>query len=108
MQVIRKTSVFRKWMKTSKWDIAEFMDTKEDIIAHLTVALQENDIDFLLSILNALARSKGMAQIAADLGVSREGLYKSLTPGSNPAFETVVKTLDNLGFKLNIELKSVS
>jgi probable addiction module antidote protein len=96
----------RKIMKTSEWDMAEFIETKEDVIAHLTVALEENDIDFLLSVINALARSKGMAQIAADLGVSREGLYKSLSPGSNPAFGTVVKTLDHLGFKLSIELKS--
>ena len=88
--------------------MAEFIDTKEDVIAHLTVALEENDIDFLLSILNSLARSKGMAQIAAELGVSREGLYKSLAPGSNPAFGTIVKTLDTLGFKLNIELKHTS
>ena len=95
-------------MKTSKWDMAEFIETKEDVIAHLRVALEENDIDFLLSVLNALARSKGMAQIAADLDVSREGLYKTLSPGSNPAFATVVKTLDNLGFKLNIELKTAS
>jgi probable addiction module antidote protein len=95
-------------MKTSKWDMAEFMETKEDIIAHLTVAFEENDIDFLLSILNALARSKGMAQLVTELGVSREGLYKSLAPGSNPAFGTVVKTLDNLGFKLNIALKPAS
>ncbi|MCL2026545.1 MAG: putative addiction module antidote protein [Leptospirales bacterium] len=95
-------------MKTSKWDMAEFIETKEDVIAHLRVALEENDIDFLLSVLNALARSKGMAQIAADLDVSREGLYKTLSPGSNPAFATVVKTLDNLGFKLNIELKAAS
>ena len=95
-------------MKTSKWDMAEFIDTKEDVIAHLRVALEENDTDFLLSVLNALARSKGMAQLAADLGVSREGLYKSLAPGSNPAFGTIVKALDNLGFKLNIELKSAS
>ena len=69
---------------------------------------QKDDIDFLLSVLSALARSKGMAQIAADLGVSREGLYKSLAPGSNPAFATVVKTLDTLGFRLNIELKHAS
>ena len=88
--------------------MAEFLDTKEDVIAHLTVALEENDIDFLLSVLNALARSKGMAKIAAELGVTREGLYKSLTPGSNPAFGTVVKTLDTLGFKLNIQLKHAS
>jgi len=95
-------------MKTSKWDMAEFIETKEDVIAHLTVALEENDIDFLLSVLNALARSKGMAEIASELGVTREGLYKSLTPGSNPAFGTVVKTLDTLGFKLNVELKKAS
>ena len=95
-------------MKTSKWDMAESLDSKEDILSHLAVALAENDIDFLLSVLNALARSKGMAELAADLGVSREGLYKSLAPGSNPAFGTVVKTLDNLGFRLNIELKSAS
>ena len=93
-------------MKTSKWDMAEFIETKEDVIAHLSVALEENDVDFLLSILSALARSKGMAQIAADLGVSREGLYKTLSPGSNPAFGTVVRTLDSLGFKLNVEYKS--
>ena len=95
-------------MKTSKWDMAEFIDTKEDVIAHLKVALEENDVDFLLSVLNALARSKGMAKVAADLGVTREGLYKTLSPGSNPAFATVVKTLNNLGFKLNIEFKKAS
>jgi len=95
-------------MKITDWDMAEFIETKEDVIAHLTVALEENDIDFLLSVLNALARSKGMAEIAAELGVSREGLYKSLSPGSNPAFGTVLKTLDNLGFKLNIEFKKAS
>lgn len=88
--------------------MAEFIETKEDVIAHLALALEENDVDFLLSVLNALARSKGMAQVAAELGVSREGLYKSLSPGSNPAFGTVVKALDNLGFKLNIELKHAS
>jgi probable addiction module antidote protein len=95
-------------MKTSKWDMAEFIETKEDVIAHLTVALEENDIDFLLSVLNALARAKGMAQIAAELGVSREGLYKSLSPGNNPTFGTVVKTLDTLGFKLSIQQKKAS
>ena len=88
--------------------MAEFIDTKEDVIAHLKVALEENDVDFLLSVLNALARSKGMAKVAADLGVTREGLYKTLSPGSNPAFGTVMKTLDNLGFKLNIEYRKAS
>ena len=41
--------------------MVESMSTKEDIIAHLALALKENDIDFLLSILNALVRAKGTA-----------------------------------------------
>jgi probable addiction module antidote protein len=92
-------------MKTSKWDIAEFIDTKEDVIAHLTVALEENDTEFLLDIIGALARSAGMSQIARELGVTREGLYKSLSPTGNPSFETVLKLLDILGFRLRVEQK---
>jgi DNA-binding phage protein len=37
-------------MKVSKWDMAEFIDTKEDVIAHLTVALEEKDSEFFLDI----------------------------------------------------------
>jgi probable addiction module antidote protein len=46
-----------------------------------------------------------MAQIARELGVTREGLYKSLSPTGNPSFETVLKLLDNLGFRLRVEQK---
>jgi len=92
----------------SKYDPAEYIETKEDVIAFLDGALEENDPEFLFKTIGYIARSKGMAQIATELGVSREGLYKSLAPGSNPAFGTVVKTLDNLGFKLNVELKTAS
>ncbi|MDR1030489.1 MAG: putative addiction module antidote protein [Treponema sp.] len=92
-------------MKVSKWDMAEFIDTKEDVIAHLAVALEENDTEFLLDIIGALARSEGMSQIARELGVTREGLYKSLAPTGNPSFETVLKLLDILGFRLRIEQK---
>jgi probable addiction module antidote protein len=93
-------------METSKWDLAEFIDTQEDVIAHLTVALEENDTEFLFEVLGALARSEGMSQLARELGVSRESLYRSLSPTGNPSFETVIKLLDLLGFRLNIEQKS--
>ena len=92
-------------MKASKCDMAEFIDTKEDVIAHLTVALEENDTKFLLDVIGALARSEGMSQIARELGVTREGLYKSLAPAGNPSFETILKLLDILGFCLKVEQK---
>jgi probable addiction module antidote protein len=47
-----------------------------------------------------------MAQIARELGVTREGLYKSLSPSGNPSFDTVLKLLDIMGFRLRIERKA--
>jgi probable addiction module antidote protein len=91
-----------------KWDPAEFIDTKEDVIAHLTVALEDGDIKYLLKIMSAIARSEGMAQIARELGVTRMGLYKSLSPDGNPSFETIIKLLNILGFQLSIQQKQVS
>jgi probable addiction module antidote protein len=93
-------------MKIDKWDPAEFIDTKEDVIAHLDVALEDGDMEFLLKTVGHIARSEGMAQIARELGVTREGLYKSLSPAGNPSFETVLKLLDILGFRLKLEKKS--
>jgi len=95
-------------MKTSEWDMAEFIETKEDVAAHLTVAFQEKDMEFLMGVINALARSKGMSQISKELGVTREGLYKSFSKDGNPSFMTVVDVLDNLGYGINIYQKKAS
>jgi probable addiction module antidote protein len=94
--------------KISKWDMAEVLDTKEDIIACLEVALAETDTKFLFETLGALTRSEGMARVAKELGITREGLYKSLSPNGNPSFETVLKLLDLLGFQLVIQQKQAS
>jgi probable addiction module antidote protein len=93
-------------MKTTKWDPAEFIDTKEDVIAHLEVALEDGDMTFLLKTVGYIVRSEGMAQIAREMGVNQEGLSKSLVPSGTPSFETVFKLLDILGFRLKIEKKS--
>ena len=95
-------------IKTTKWDMAEFIETKEDVAAHLTVAFEEKDMDFLMSVIDALARSKGMSRISKELGVTREGLYKSFSKEGNPSFLTVVNVLDNLGYGINIYQKMAS
>jgi probable addiction module antidote protein len=95
-------------MKTSAYDPAEYIETKEDVIAFLEGALEENDPEFLLETIGHIARSKGMAQIAKELNIDRAGLYKSFSPDGNPYFFTVVKVLDNLGFRLSIQQKQAS
>jgi probable addiction module antidote protein len=91
--------------KTTVWDMANHINTKEDITAYLEAALEENDTALLFAVLGDIARSKGMAQIAKDLNLARESLYRSLAHDGNPSFNTVVNVLDNLGYQLSIRQK---
>jgi probable addiction module antidote protein len=92
-------------VKTTVWDMAEHINTKEDVIGILEAALEENDMEFLFNVIGDIARSKGMAKIAKDLNLARESLYRSLSQDGNPSFSTIVKVLDNLGFQLSIKQK---
>ncbi|MCL2068246.1 MAG: putative addiction module antidote protein [Treponema sp.] len=96
----------REKITFKKWDLAEILDTKEDIAACLEVALSEGNTQFLFETLGVLARSKGMTQIAKELGVTREGLYKSLSIDGSPSFYTVVKLFDVFGLRIKLEPKS--
>ena len=85
--------------------MADHINTKEDVAAYLEAALEENDTALLLAVIGDIARSKGMAQIAKELNLARESLYRSLSQDGNPSFSTIVKVLDNLGFQLSVRQK---
>ncbi|MDR3123809.1 MAG: putative addiction module antidote protein [Treponema sp.] len=89
----------------SDWDPAEIIETREDIIAFFNGALEEDDPEFLLKTIGYIARSKGMARLARELNLNRKGLYKAFSEKGNPSFLTVIKVLDNLGFRLKVEQK---
>ena len=88
-----------------EYDPAEYIDSKEAVIAFLEGALEENDPDFLLRTIGYIARSKGMAQIAKELNIDRAGLYKSLAPDGNPSFKTMFRLFDTLGLRMKLEPK---
>jgi probable addiction module antidote protein len=95
-------------LTVSKWNLADEIETKEDVAGILEAALEENDMAFLFKVIGDIARSKGMAQIARELGLNHESLYTALSPDGNPSFVTVVKALNVLGFQLNIRQKKAS
>jgi probable addiction module antidote protein len=97
-----------KKITVSDWDMAEYIETPEDVFLTLKVALEENDPEFLLSVMGDIAQSKGMAQLARNLNLDRKGLYKAFSAERNPSFLTVAKVLDNLGFRLDIQQKRAS
>jgi len=42
-----------------------------------------------------------MAQVARDSGLSRENLYKALSGGRSPDFDTILKVMGALGLRLH-------
>ena len=96
-------------LKVSDWDLAEEIETKEDVAgtleAVIELAIQENYPEFLFKAIGDIARSKGMAQLARELNLDRASLYKSLSPAGNPSFFTIAKVMDNLGFQLSVKQK---
>ncbi|MCL1969825.1 MAG: putative addiction module antidote protein [Bacteroidetes bacterium] len=86
-------------------NMADHINNKKEVTAYLDAALENNDTALLLSVLGDIARSKGMTQIARDLNLARESLYRSLAQNGNPSFNTVAKVLDNLGYQLSVKQK---
>ncbi len=80
------------------------VDTSDEAIAeYITAVLETEDADLLLLALGDVARAKGMAQVAKESGLGRESLYKALTPGAKPRFDTIIKVARALGVRLAAE-----
>ncbi len=88
--------------KTTAWDAAAFLETKEDIAAYLDAALEDGDPDLLKAALGDVARAKGMTELARAAGLGRANLYKALSPDGNPEFATVARVLRALGLRLSV------
>lgn len=91
-----------KMKKATKWDASEYWTTEGDIAAYLNAALEDGDISVIATALGDVARTKGMTQLAKETGITRDGLYKALSPTGNPSFDTVQKVIRAFGLKLDV------
>ena len=48
----------------SKFNAAEYLGSEEEIAAHLSAVMEENDPDLLIAALGDIARARGMAKLA--------------------------------------------
>ena len=92
-------------IKTTKYDVAEYLSTPKEMAAYLEACIEEanGDAAFVAKALGNIARAKGMTEIARETGLSRESLYKSLSGERSPSFETVLKVITALGLKIHAE-----
>jgi len=91
-----------KPVKIARFDAADYLDSEVAIAAYINAALEEGDADLLMAAIADVAKARGIAKVAADAGVGRESLYKTLSPGSKPKLETVFKLMHALGVKLTV------
>lgn len=84
----------------TRFDVSEYLDSEEAMAEYLAAVLEEHDTDLFLAALADIAKARGMAQLAKDTGLGRESLYKSLSAGAKPRFETIMKITRALGVPL--------
>lgn len=90
-------------IKTKTFDAAEYLDDEETIAEYLNLALEDPNPEMLLLAVKNIARARGMTQLAQDTGLGRESLYKALSDGAKPRYDTVLKVVRALGVKLHAE-----
>lgn len=88
---------------TKKFDVAEFLQDEETIAEYLNMALEDPNPEMLLLAVKNIARAQGMTQLAKDTGLGRESLYKALSDGAKPRYDTLLKVVRALGIKLHAE-----
>ena len=88
--------------KTIPWRTEDHLETVEDIATYLEAVFEDGDPELIGHALGAVARSKGMTEIARRTGLGRQSLYKALSPEGRPEFATVLKVVRALGLKLTV------
>src|SRR4051812_34249043 len=89
---------------TAPWRVEDYLETADDIVAYLEAVFEDGDPQLINHALGAIARSKGMSEVAQLTGLGRQSLYKALSAQGRPEFTTVLKVIRALGMKLTVAL----
>ena len=88
-------------LKLKKWDPAEWLDNDEIVAEYLQASFESGDMREIIGALNDVARARNI-DLAAQMGISRQGLYKTLSANSNPEFSTIHKLIEALGLQMSV------
>jgi probable addiction module antidote protein len=86
--------------KLTPFDAAKYITTPEDQAELLNDAFASGHAGYIANALGVVARARGMAVVAQEAGLSREGLYRSLSEAGDPRLTTILGVMRALGIKL--------
>jgi len=76
--------------------------SEDEVAAEINAALAVGDSASVIDTLGNAAKARGMTRLAKETGLARESLYRSLSAGGNPEFNTVLKVIASMGFRLMV------
>lgn len=90
-----------------EWEVEQLRKDPEFAVEYLKLALESlsdpDDRGVSLVMLRAFAEAYGgLGAVAARAGISRESLYRSLSPKGNPTLKTLIAILNTLGLRLSV------
>lgn len=89
-------------------EIAELRVDRELAVAYLKAAMEslddpDNRAAGLLALRTVAEAYGGLGAVAAEAGISRESLYRALSPKGNPTLKTLLAVLKTVGMRLSVE-----
>lgn len=96
----------------NEWEVKELREDRKFAVAYLQVAMEALDNPEergggLLALRAVAEAYGGLGAVAAAAGISRESLYRALSPKGNPTLKTLVAVLKTVGLRLSIAEKQL-
>lgn len=101
-------SKFKGEVSHHEAEVAELRANRELAVEYLKAAMESlddpNDRAAGLLALRTVAEAYGgLGAVAAEAGISRETLYRTLSPKGNPTLKTLLAVLKTVGMRLSVE-----
>ena len=89
-------------------EVAELRADRELAVEYLKAAMESLDnpddrAAGLLALRTVAEAYGGLGAIATDAGISREALYRALSPKGNPTLKTLLAVLKAVGMRISVE-----
>jgi len=89
-------------------EVAELRADRDLAVEYLKAAMEslddpDNRAAGLLALRTVAEAYGGLAAVAAEAGISRESLYRALSPKGNPTLKTLLAVLKSVGMRLSVE-----
>jgi probable addiction module antidote protein len=94
----------RKGLTLDQVEANYFRNRPDEIDDYISEIFEEyaesRDAAALLASLRMIAQAKGVSNLASQIGVTRQGLQKALSPKGNPRFENINAIMHAFGYQL--------